>query len=33
MTFQTRIDKALHNETLQIALDRNAERRIADSQP
>ena len=29
MTFQTRIDKALHNETLQIALDRNAERRIA----
>ena len=29
MSFQTRIDKALHNETLQIALDRNAERRIA----
>jgi L-lactate dehydrogenase complex protein LldF len=29
VTFQTRIDKALHNETLQIALDRNAERRIA----
>ena len=29
MTFQARIDKALHNETLQIALDRNAERRIA----
>lgn len=29
MTFQTRITKALHNETLQIALDRNAERRIS----
>jgi L-lactate dehydrogenase complex protein LldF len=29
VTFQTRITKALHNETLQIALDRNAERRIA----
>jgi L-lactate dehydrogenase complex protein LldF len=27
--FEARIDKALHNETLQIALDRNAERRIA----
>jgi L-lactate dehydrogenase complex protein LldF len=29
MTFEARIDKALHNEILQIALDRNAERRIA----
>src|SRR5258707_13852721 len=29
MSFQARIDKALHNDTLQIALDRNAERRIA----
>ena len=28
MTFQTRITKALANETLQIALDRNAERRL-----
>jgi len=28
MTFQTRITSALHNPTLQIALDRNAERRI-----
>jgi L-lactate dehydrogenase complex protein LldF len=29
MTFETRINQALHNPTLQIALDRNAERRIA----
>jgi L-lactate dehydrogenase complex protein LldF len=28
MTFQTRITKALNNPTLQIALDRNSERRI-----
>jgi len=28
MSFNARIDKALHNDTLQIALDRNAERRI-----
>jgi L-lactate dehydrogenase complex protein LldF len=29
MTFETRITQALHNPTLQIALDRNAERRVA----
>src|SRR5579859_364102 len=29
MSFQTRIDTALHNDILQIALDRNANRRIA----
>ncbi len=28
MTFQQRITKALHNPTLQIALDRNTERRV-----